>query len=372
MAFRYGDSFSVYGASNGSTSPPVLEANLAQLQREWNLIASGNDIETRNDRSYPTGSGFVIQMNTNESITQTLDHQNRWIVGFRMRCDGVGFGGREFYSTGNLINGGSGRIILLYALLNTDGTISLQTKDGTPIATSTVTVAPGDWHYYEIVMFFDDSDPTNIEVTAQCYLDNVLVVGGAAFSGVPVSNIFVGMLSQSATTNTHSFLCPCVGTGTALMGDLYILDTNGTDNVSRLGPIKLGTIHPASDHDTQWTPSAAGTHFSLVNENPEDLDTTYVASSTVGNNDTYFFDTVAPGTIIPAVQIRTCCRKTDQGVRTIQAVVGPAGAGAQSPSLYLGGNYVWGRSIFERDPSTSMPWVAAGVNATEFGPRMVS
>lgn len=372
MAVEYLDSFSVYGASNGSSSPPVLAANLAQLQRDWNNIEPGIDLQTRNDGPpYPTGSGYVLQMNTGENISQTLTHRNRWVVGFRMNCFGAGFGGREFYRTANLSNNGTTQIILLYAFLNVDGTISLNTN-GVTIATSTFAVNPGDWHYYEVIMFFDDTNPGNIEVTAQCYVDNVLVVGGAAFSGVPVSSVFTGMLTQSATTNSHALLCPCAGTGTSWFGDLYILNTVGPDNVSRLGPIKLGSVHPRQDQDTQWTPSTAGTHFSLVNENPEDLDATYVSDSNVGDNDTYLFDMLVPGTFIPAVQIRTCCRKTDQGVRTIEAVVGAGGTEAQGPTTYLHGNYVWERAIFERDPASNSPWTVPGFNITPFGPRMTS
>lgn len=373
MAVEYLDSFSVYGASNGSVSNPVLAANLAQLQREWNNIAAGGNIQTRNDGPpYPTGSGYVLQMEVTQSITQTITHRNRWVVGFRMNAFGTGFGGREFYTTGNLTNGGAVPIILLYAFLNTDGTISLLTHNGVVIATSTFAVSPGDWHYYELIMFFDDTNPANIEVTAQCYVDNVLVAGGAAFSGVPITNVFTGTLTQSATTNNHTLLCPCIGSGTAWFGDLYILNTVGPDNVSRLGPIQLGAIHPRQDQDTQWTPSTAGTHFSLVNENPEDLDTTYVGDANVGDNDTYLFDILPPGTFIPAVQVRTCCRKTDQGVRAIETVVGTGGTEAQSSPIYLPGNYVWDRAIFERDPASNSPWTVPGVNITPFGSRLSS
>ena len=67
-----------------------------------------------------------------------------------------------------------------------------------------------------------------------------------------------------------------------------------------LGNVKVVPLFPSGDTATlQWTPSTAGTHYTLVNETKDNDDTSYVEDATSGQVDLWNYQ-AAPslGTIV--------------------------------------------------------------------------
>jgi len=75
---------------------------------------------------------------------------------------------------------------------------------------------------------------------------------------------------------------------------------------------------PVGDTQAQFTPLAGTDNFAMVDESGQDGDTTYVASSTVGNQDLYGFSAVPAGQLVKGVTLVTVARKDVVGPRKLQ------------------------------------------------------
>jgi hypothetical protein len=119
---------------------------------------------------------------------------------------------------------------------------------------------------------------------------------------------------------------------------------------------------------TEFTPNGAATNYGCNLQNPEDGDTTYTSSSTLGQHDLF---TVANLPIVPAnilaVQQRVIARKDDAGARELQTELKSGTTTVQGTSTAISTSYGALITIYETDPNTSGAWSTAAVNALEAG-----
>lgn len=117
------------------------------------------------------------------------------------------------------------------------------------------------------------------------------------------------------------------------------------------------------------------TQASLVADTTgQDGDATYVASSTVGQEDLYTFPSlpINPASIIGVAPF-AILKKTDAGARTasVQAKSGATEVAAAS-SAAISQSYQYLGSILGTDPSTGIAWTRAGVESLQVGPKVVA
>jgi hypothetical protein len=161
---------------------------------------------------------------------------------------------------------------------------------------------------------------------------------------------------------------------------MYVIDptAGGAPTNTYLGDCHVETLMPNADGThSDWTPLSGSVHFTEVNERtgvyPDD-DTTYVEASVVNNQDSYQYDdlSITAGTVY-GVQTNLYARKVDTNLRQLKAITVSGGTTYVGSSLFtLANGYVDGTEIQETDPNTSAAWSVSGVNAAEFGAKVVT
>ena len=167
------------------------------------------------------------------------------------------------------------------------------------------------------------------------------------------------------------------GTSPPQYCDIYVLDTGGTVNNDFLGDCRIETLLPTADGaNTAWAPSAAGSHFSKVDEASgtyPDGDTTYVSDGTPGDRDTYVMaDLSSTGGLVFGVRTKIYARKDDAPTRQVARVFRQSGTNYDGTTQTLTTSYAPYSQIDEQDPSTGAQWTVAGVNSVEVGVKAVA
>ena len=243
----------------------------------------------------------------------------------------------------------------------TTGYLSI-TNGSTTLATGTHAVAPGQWTYIELGVHIHSSTGT-----ATIHRNGVLE---CTATGVNTNPAGTGT-ADTIALGSHGTIS---GSNGIYADDLYACDGNGSVNNTFLGDVRVQALLPTSDGANHaWTPSAGSTHYSLVDEVPPDGDTSYVASSTVGQVDEYGMTAIAiaSGTVF-GVQTMLYARKDDAGTRTIAPVVREGGTDYVGATVALGTSYAYFSQLYEQDPATSAAWTIAGINGDQFGCKVIA
>jgi hypothetical protein len=215
-------------------------------------------------------------------------------------------------------------------------------------------VAPSSWNHIEVKATFDTTTGS-VEVR----LNGVTVLN---LTGVDTCNSEFNV--ESASQVVFGFLSNDSGR-TMYLDDLVAWDTAGTYNNDFIGDQKVFTDMPDADTaDVDWTPSAGGQRYAMIDEIPADGDATYDETLTTGNRmGVTFPDLDAAVVSVSALLFYAKTRKTDAGVCNLQvsAQSGAAeDAGADNP-ITTAYTYRW--DVFEVDPNTSAPWAPAAASA---------
>jgi hypothetical protein len=177
-----------------------------------------------------------------------------------------------------------------------------------------------------------------------------------------------GQNTKNGTDNYHNVAV--IGCSNYfVIADVYVLDNTGTLNNDFLGNVKVVPLFPSGDTATlQWTPSAAGTHYTLVNETKDDDDTSYVQDATSGQVDLWSYQSAPALGAIVGIQVNTTCRDTDaNNFSLITRVVSGATVSNDSAQAVNTTSYVSKKRVVETDPNTGGAWGASGLNAAQFG-----
>jgi hypothetical protein len=231
------------------------------------------------------------------------------------------------------------------------GEITARTYGGSTLGTTSgagITVGSG-WHY--------------VEIKAYCHTTNgtiQIVVDGA--SRLECSGNTSSLYGEAYYNNINVDV-----TSQLRLDDMYILDDTGTINNTFLGRQCVVGILPASDTSTEeWSPSSGTSHYDLIDENPTDGDTTYVADDTTGHRDLYGYSQFTQRSIT-GIQINTVC-KTPDSATGIKINTMSGGTVYSGPSQSISSaSYGTVKRIEEIDPDTSDFWTTEGLNAAKFG-----
>lgn len=368
MALEFCDGFDLYNNSVDSSHTTDVANSIDSLLRRWTITNPTNiwtsTVLTRNIGVLPTGGALNIPLGS--GIVKTLSQQNRWLVGFGYyyQAGNVNQAGGVIYE---ILGGSPGNNISLFKVrLNNDGTFSIYAGTNL-INTSLTAITVNQWYYIEFDIAL--SGTTNISVQASLYVDSVRITAGSAATGVGQASLAAG----TTTANVHSLSSGGNTAGTGIFDDLYICNGTGiVNNNAVLGPIKICLVHPNADAGVQFTRSAGGANFSLVNETPQDMDTTWVNDIVVGQKDIYDWDDVpATANVIVAIQVSVIGRNLQEGHAAVQQVVGATGGEAQSSSDFFSNTYRWYTYPLDSDPGPATPWIPANFNAKQFGLKVV-
>ena len=281
----------------------------------------------------------------NGSVSKTLDAQATWYVGAAFLTP-----------SGTLIallDGGSSQISVATV---TGGHLAVY-RGATLLATGATVLSSGVWYYVELGATINSSTGSyTLKINGVTEL-TASGVNTQSTGNASANTIQIGSMSNSAKVD-----------------DLYVCDGQGSVNNTFLGDVRVQALLPASDGgETQWTPSAGTTHYSLVDEVPPDGDTSYVYSSTAGQVDVYGMSAIAASTgTVKGVQWLAYARKDDAGTRTIAPLIRISSTDYAGSDQNIGTSYTYYLQVYEEDPSTSAAWTIAGVNAAEMGIKEVA
>lgn len=154
----------------------------------------------------------------------------------------------------------------------------------------------------------------------------------------------------------------------------HVWDTAGGDNFSGyIAETIIDTkLANGAGSNAAWTPNS-GTNFSRVNEANEDGDTSYNASATPNQIDSFPFANLdeTSGAILD-VAINSIDRIDDATPRTFDHFVKSSSTTALSAPISPSGSYVNHQTFWPNDPNTSTAWTVTTRNAAEFGYKEIS
>lgn len=209
------------------------------------------------------------------------------------------------------------------------------------------------WHYLEVMAYIHE---TNGSVAAR-----LNGVNKGSYSGdtrptqgsTGFSNVLIGA-SDYLNQSTCAF------------DDLYVCDDTGTTNNTFLGDIRVQTLLPtAAGASTQFTPTS-GASYTMVNDVP-DVTTSYNASSTVGQRDTFAMGDIGTQYTVLGTQNNIHAWKSDAGTGNVKIVTRSGGTDYYSPSLALGTSMASYSEVREVNPATSAQWTYTDINGLETG-----
>ncbi len=340
-------------------------------------LTQGGSIQTADVRSgsgaryldlTDTGSEFRFNEVPWDAANDTL------YVGVAVKCmTSMAFG--AIISVGGYPNGQSTDDSWVNLIAQTDGSIDVFTDQtdlqsgGTLLfSTATGVMVADTWHYIEVEFLCHESTGT-VEV----WVDGASV--GSFGPGDTQAEATAGNKPDVAVVYlaTHS------GNDTEF-DDIYILDTNTTSpeggtspNITRLGDVIIEAIVPTSDAvPNNFTRSAGANNWELVDEIPNDGDTTYVESSTVAHEDRYGLGNRVHTGAVVGCAIYLNAKKTDANPRSLDVgLVSNTGSTVDPNAVTIGlanGTYGSILKTYDRDfhdGATAADWTSTKVNALE-------
>lgn len=385
----------------------------------WQGNPSGFSVQPSSARN--GAAGLFTANNTGNYLQRSIgsNNGNTMVWGFAVKTP-------SSYAAISSVGPGfwDGATLQVDVRMDATGKLNL-TRNGTILATSTLTVSNNAWHYIELKVKIN-----SIGGLAEVKVDGVVY---ATFSGNTrtSANNYANLvrlyeinyfISQSFD---DLYLLDSTGTlatdylGDSIVSQTYAIANGGTNNWSNAwaawaastvqqvgnqvkdsngnvqevtavtGDAKTGTIAPTwattggtttPDNHVTWTVRGAGANpgaanWMAVSELYYDGDNSYVVDSTPGDIDLYQFGTItSPGGSPNGVQVTAIADKDDAGTRSIR-LLAKSGAttvdnGADLPLTQ--NTYAAYQNVFQTDPNTGAQWTAAGINAARFGVKEIA
>lgn len=231
------------------------------------------------------------------------------------------------------------------------GVANLYNASGTLLASSTVAPSINLWHWLEIHYVLGATTGT-----FEVWLDNAQILDytGDTLSNGGVTEITSIMMSPyNETTNAPS----------GYLGAWYLADT-------RLGDSREVILEPNADATpNDGTPSTAGAHYLMVDENPGFDTSNYVTlTNTAGQEERYDVPNPSdvPGSVW-GVAVTAMMAKSDAGVGAAHVELVESGIVGPGASTALLTSYTLLRADYPLDLVTGNPWSPSALNGLKVG-----
>jgi hypothetical protein len=225
-------------------------------------------------------------------------------------------------------------------------------------ATGTEVVITNQWHWVEVHMVLS----ATVGVF-ELWIDDIQVVNatGANTAGAGGSSLIGWEFGGQNNACEYNF------------DDLYVLNTSGSVNNSRLRDSKIVTLVPASDAGPNDGALTSGSsHFAMVDEAQNDgLTTTTTLTNTSGQEELFGMGSLAGSpSAIHAVKVGVIAEKSDAGACSLETVMNSGGTVSTGASTPLTTDFATVGTILEEDPNTSSPWTLTAINAMKCGVKI--
>lgn len=213
------------------------------------------------------------------------------------------------------------------------------------------------WYYIEVKITAGPTGRAIVRVNEEVWLDDTFDTRPKD-SATDYNDLYLGTHSSGRSGQIGDWVDDC-----------YLLDTQGTRLNDFLGDVRIETLLPTADEQTDFTPKISGPNFEMIDETALDEEGTWNESASLGDRDLFIFEDIgASPEEIFAIQVSAAARKTDAGTRQIGAVVrDPDGNVDQAAPHGLITDYLYERFIYETNPFTGSPWTEQEVNSLDVG-----
>lgn len=330
MAILFFDGFELYGTS---TTAPTAVWDTWDPQNA--ILASGGRLD----------SGYTAVDIDDESNVVIPTSTNTVFIGFAYRPTSTGSG-----TILRLDDGTTTQFSIGY-----DGTNEwfwVSTGSGTtPLVNTTMNnAALSSWHYIEAKVVINGTAGT-----VDLWLNGVADGSGTS-------------LDTQQTGNSQITKIRLEGHGGTSQGfdDFYLLDTSGTDNITRLDqPIIRAVVPSAETAQIDLTPSTGTDNSALVDEIPAS-DTDYNSSGTLNHHDEY--DLTNQGSAfssVNAVRVVTGAYKDDAATRGVTTTLKQSTSYSSGTENILSNSTTYVQDIVEVDPNTGVDWTTSGIDSMQ-------
>lgn len=351
MAIVWADGFDHYG--NGTTG---TEGRDFMKQGAWAELSSGNGtppyIENDNSRTGDCCMRVAFNsLGTDSPKARRVLGASQIVVGcalgiyFHSLPNSNGNWGFQFRNNSNQN--------IVYVCIQSDGAIAVYTGSGLSLlASSDPVITALSWQHIE----------------AKVIIDNVVGAIEVRVNGLTVINLTDLNLGTSGSTQMV-FGMPAGKGGEASKtvdwDDIVVWNDVGANNNDFLGPVRVETLFPTADTaQADWSFSGAASGYECIDENPNDADTTYIASDTAGQVSEFEFADTPPETAnIKGIYIPLSGKLVAAGTGNVQVSLVSGVDVSLGPDQTLTTAYTYWGGVHELDPATGEAWTKEAVDA---------
>lgn len=218
---------------------------------------------------------------------------------------------------------------------------------------SAALISTSTWYFIEIKVVFN-----NTTGSVEVKLDGVTKINETSIDTCAGANEYANQVRVYSNGDR------------VYVDDFYICDTAGTKNNNFLGDITIKALYPVADGTySDFTPSTGSDNYAMVDEAQLASDTDHNESSTLGHKDTYDVTTFSGTGSVLAVQICAAVKNTSTGTMKVRTLCrsGTTPADNEGNDLALSQTMKGAVTIHEQEPTDTVDWTAAKINAAEFG-----
>lgn len=323
----------------GTGSPTSISLEVGEAQGfALTMPSTGVGQAYRVDWEFPTA--YKVAMNASGPDM---------VVGMRVKVPtDTGGSTRRFWT---LLKSGPGEaaISMDFADDGNDLTVNYSAGSTTEVGAFT----PGSWHYIEI-HFKAGSSADGGFVTID--VDEVEVISTGSVNTEIFFNTSYGIRFQQVAS-----------TGAWALDDVCLYEDDGVAHTGPIGDRQIHALVPTSDATpNDWTPSAGGDNFALIDE--DELDAADYVDATVTADDDHYGLTTLSASAVECLQIDCECIAID-GTPTVHIGFDDGTADEADDGVIGTGSNTVVRKLFPDDPSGST-WTASSVNSVEATQRM--
>lgn len=160
--------------------------------------------------------------------------------------------------------------------------------------------------------------------------------------------------------------------------DIYICDETGAVNNTFLGPVKVATLYPTGEgntNDFMGSDADSIDNHLHVDDMGQDADASYVESDTPGAIDLYTMDATDNVGVIHGIDALSRVKNDVIGggsVRQGAPILRVNGTNYQGDTFNIGPPYVYKHHLLEENPDDSAAWETADLDTIEFGIKVVA
>ena len=348
MAFLFADGFDFY-------------ADAGDAQTRWASIQQDGRIVLATDTAFSAGQSLIWYLGVNKTwLAAWPSHESTIYFSVRLKYVADYHYDGDFLGM-QVLDGTAKQVTLRFQI---DGSIALCTgsSQGAVFATVPSAFSANAWDSWQVKLVISDTFGS-VEIRKN----------GSATPLFSISNVNTRGESSNPTANTFAIFSPSGNNERFLIDDLFICSGSGGAPNTWPGDMRALQQLPIGAVQSQMAVTGAPSNWQALGQAHQDGDATYVASSTVGQEDIYSLSAIPATFAVVGVNYLVNWKKTDAGSRTAQLSVSANGSAdtALVTNPALSNTYAYSSAYLASDPSGAA-WTPASASAALLGVKIAA